>query len=215
MADAMFVNKPHCPARLGSQCSATSSLAYAPPKGVQTLFGVGGMSGYGGQWPAYMWHEYFVKNFERVPVDNFLPVNSDGEKWNLFGALPKPKPKHDHNPGGQPCPGQGQGQGQGQGSPFGCKGGPTPTGFPTPTGGPTPTGNPTPTGHPTPTGPHFAPGSQPTPATASGGSGGAGAGAGAVGLALVVVAGPSLPLVTRLRNRRLRARRSAERPPGS
>ena len=208
MADAMFVNKPHCPARLGSQCSATSSLAFAPPPGVQTLFGIGGMSGYGGQWPAYMWHQYFVKNFEDVPVENFPPVNSDGQRWNLYGALPKPKPKHDHNPGGQPCPGQGQG------NPFGCHQGgqPTPTGFPTPTGGPTPTGNPTPTGHPTPTGPHHAAGSQPAPAAGSGGSGGARAGA--VGLALVVVAGPSLPLVTRLRNRRSRARRSAERPPG-
>ena len=209
MADAMFVNKPHCPARLGSECSATSSLAYAPPPGVQTLFGVGGMSGYGGQWPAYMWHEYFAKNFGNVQVENFPPVNSDGSRWNLYGILPKPKPKHDHNPGGQPCPGQGQG------SPFGCRGGPTPSGFPTPTGGPTPTGLPTPTGHPTPTGPHFAAGSQPTPTAGSGGSGGAGAGAGAVGLALVVVAGPSLPLVTRLRNRRARARRSADRPPGS
>jgi membrane peptidoglycan carboxypeptidase len=210
MADAMFVNKPHCPARLGSQCSATSSLAYAPPKGVQTLFGIGGLSGYGGQWPAYMWHEYFVKNFENLPVENFLPVNNDGATWNLYGVRPKPKPKpkHDHNPGGQPCPGQGQGQGQGL--PFGCHtGGPTPTGFPTPTGGPTPTGTPTPTGHPTPTGPQHAPGSRPAPTTGSGG-----AGAGAVGLALVVVAGPSLPLVTRLRSRRSRARRSAERPPG-
>jgi membrane peptidoglycan carboxypeptidase len=208
MADAMFVNKPHCPARLGSQCSATSSLAYAPPKGVQTLFGVGGMSGYGGQWPAYMWHQYFVKNFENVPIDNFPPVNNDGRKWNLYGALPKPKPKHDHNPG-QPCPGQGQGQGHGQGGPPGGCGGPTPTGFPTPTGNPT--GNPTPSGRPTPTG-HFALGSQPSPAAGPGGA--SGAGVGAVGLALVVVAGPSLPLVTRLRNRRSRARKSAERPPG-
>jgi membrane peptidoglycan carboxypeptidase len=209
MADAMFVNKPHCPARLGSQCSATSALAFAPPPGVQTLFGVGGMSGYGGQYPAYMWHEYFTKNFESAPVENFLPVNNDGSKWNLYGVLPKPKPKQDNNPGSQ-C----QGQGQGQGNPFGCKHGqPTPTGFPTPTGGPTPTGNPTPTGRPTPTGPHFAPASQPTATTGSGGSGGAAAGA--VGLALVVVAGPSLPLVTRLRHRRSRVRRSADRPPGS
>ena len=211
MADAMFVNKPHCPARLGSQCSSTSALAFAPPPGVQTLFGVGGMSGYGGQWPAYMWHQYFVKNFENQPVVNFPAVNNDGQRWNLYGALPKPKPKHDHNPGGQPCPGQGQGQGQGP--PFSCHtGGPTPTGIPTPTGSPTPTGTPTPTGHPTPTGPQHAAGSQPAPAAGPGGAGGAGAGA--VGLALVVVAGPSLPLVTRLRNRRSRARRSAERPPG-
>src|SRR5262249_60606844 len=48
MADAMFVNHPNCPPRLGSACSADSALAYAPPAGVQTLFGVGGMSGYGG-----------------------------------------------------------------------------------------------------------------------------------------------------------------------
>ena len=211
MADAMFVNKPHCPKRDAAQCSSTSALAFAPPAGIQTLFGIGGLSGYGGQWPAYMWHQFFVKNFENQPVVNFPPVNNDGQRWNLYGALPKPKPKHDHNPGGQPCPGQGQGQGQGHGGP--CPhGGPTPTGFPTPTGGPTPTGNPTPTGHPTPTGPHFAPGSQPAPTAGSSGGAG-GAGAGAVGLALVVVAGPSLPLVTRLRNRR-RARRSAERPPG-
>jgi membrane peptidoglycan carboxypeptidase len=206
MADAMFVNKPNCPPRLGSQCSSTAVLAYAPPPGVQTLFGVGGMSGYGGQWPAYMWHEFFTKNFGNLPIENFLPVNNDGQKWNLYGALPKPKPKR-QNPGSQ-C----QGQGQGQGNPFKCRQGqPTPTGFPTPTGGPTPTGNPTPTGRPTPTGPHFAAAAQPS--TGSGGSGGAGAGA--VGLALVVAAGPSLPLVTRLRNRRSRARRSAERPPGS
>jgi hypothetical protein len=215
MADAMFVNHPKCPLRLGSQCSSTGALAYAPPAGVQTLFGVGGMSGYGGQWPAYMWHEYFVKNFENVPVEQFPPVNSDGQKWNLYGIhLPKPKPKHDHNPG---CQGQGQGQGNGNGNGnASCPHGqPTPTGFPTPTGGPTPTGSPTPTGNPTPTGHHGGRVSQATSTTASGGSGGAGAGAGAVGLALVVVAGPSLPLVTRLRNRRSRARRSAERPPGS
>jgi hypothetical protein len=210
MADALFVYHPGCtlPKSQQSQCQSTGALAFAPPPGLQTLFGVGGLSGYGGQYPAYIWHQFFNKNFSSVAVQQFPPVNSDGARWNLFGALPKPKPKHDHNPGGQPCPGQGQGQGQ----PFGCKHGqPTPTGFPTPTGGPTPTGNPTPTGHPTPTGPHFAAGSQPAPTAGSGGAGGAGAGA--VGLALVVVAGPSLPLVTRLRNRR-RARRSAERPPG-
>jgi membrane peptidoglycan carboxypeptidase len=204
MADAMFVNKPHCPPRLGSQCSATSALAYAPPPGVQTLFGVGGMSGYGGQWPAYMWHEYFTKKFGTQPVENFLPVNNDGQRWNLYGILPKPKPKQDNNPGGgEHC----------QGPPGQCRHG----GQPTPSGGPTPTATPTgfPTATATPTGPHFGPGSQPTTTTASGRSAGAGAGAGAVGLALVVVAGPSLPLVTRLRTRRSRARRSAERPLGS
>jgi membrane peptidoglycan carboxypeptidase len=196
MADAMFVNKPHCPRRLGSECSATSALAFAPPPGVQTLFGVGGMSGYGGQWPAYMWHQFFTAKFETVPVENFLPVNDNGQRWNLYGVLPKPKPKPspkpEHSPG---CRGW---QGHGH-----CPHG----GPPTPTPQPTirPTGLPTPT--PTPTKPHFAAGSAPARA--------GGTGAGALALALVVAAGPSLPLVTRLRGRRSSRRRSAPRPPDS
>jgi membrane peptidoglycan carboxypeptidase len=196
MADALFVNKPHCPTRLGSQCTSPASLAFQPPPGVQTLFGIGGMSGYGGQYPAYIWHQFFTQNFGNKPVEQFPPVNDAGQKWNLYGTLPKPKPKHDHNPGGQGCQGQGQGQGK-------CPHGgpqPTPTVNPTatPTGGPTPTA--TPTKHP------FATGS---PAAQSGG-----AGAGALALALVIVAGPSLPVVTRLRSRRSRARKAAPPPPG-
>ena len=58
---------------------------------LRTLFGVGGMSGYGGQWPAYMCHPYFTKNFGTAPVENFLPVNNDGEKWNLYGVLRFPR----------------------------------------------------------------------------------------------------------------------------
>jgi len=196
MADALFVNRPHCPRRLGSQCGSTASLAFQPPPGVQTLFGVGGMSGYGGQYPAYLWHQFFVQNFNGLPVQDFPPVNSYGQKWNLYGVRPKPKPKPDQNQGGQGCQGQGRGHGH-------CphSGGPTPT----PTPSIAPTGSPTPTA--TPTGPHFATGSAPARS--------GGAGAGALALALVVVAGPSLPLVTRLRGRRSRTRRSAGRPPGS
>ncbi len=209
MADAMFVNKPHCPKRDAAQCSSTSALAFAPPAGIQTLFGIGGLSGYGGQWPAYMWHQFFVKNFESQPVVNFPAGQQRRATVEPVRRSAQAQAQARPQPGRPALPGH-RAKGQGQG--FGCHhGGPTPTGFPTPTGGPTPTGNPTPTGHPTPTGPHFAAGSQPAPTAGSGGSGGAGAGA--VGLALVVVAGPSLPLVTRLRNRR-RARRSAERPPG-
>ncbi len=193
MADALFVEKPHCPARFGSQCSSPASLAFEPPPGVQTLFGVGGMSGYGGQYPAYIWHQFFTRNFNGLPVEQFPPVNDDGQKWNLFGTLPKPKPKHDHNTGGgHHCQGQG---------PFGCHGQATPT--PTPTS--TPTGIPTPTA--TPTKHPFA--TTGSPAAKSGG-----AGAGALALALVIVAGPSLPVVSRLRSRRSRARKSAPPPPG-
>ena len=65
MAVGMFVSKPHCPASLQSLCTSTQALAFAPPAGVQTLFGVGGLAGYGGQWPAVIWHDYFMKEFEQ------------------------------------------------------------------------------------------------------------------------------------------------------
>jgi len=202
MADALFVNHPGCtlPKAQQYKCSTTGSLAFAPPPGIQSLFGVGGLSGYGGQYPAYIWHEFFMQNFNNLPVQAFPPVNNDGQRWNLYGALPKPKAKPDQNQGGGQGPGcQGQGQGQGNGR------GQCPHGPPTPTPQPTasPTGNPTATA--TPPGP---------PATTARAARSGGAGAGALALALVVVAGPSLPAVTRLRARRSRARRSAECPPG-
>jgi len=206
MAVALFVNHPGCTLPKAEQykCETTGALAYAPPPGLESLFGVGGLSGYGGQYPAYIWHQFFMQNYNTLPVQNFLPVNNDGVKWNLYGTLPKPH-HHDH---GQQGGGQGQ-QGGGHhcfGKPPGqCNhGGPTPTPSVRPTG--QPTGFPTPSGSPTKHPGGF------SNASATG-LGGAGAGAGAVALALVVVAGPSLPLVTRLRNRRSRARRSAERPP--
>jgi membrane peptidoglycan carboxypeptidase len=140
MAVGMFVNKPKCPKRLTSLCQSSAALAFAPPKGLQTLFGVGGMSGYGGQWPALIWHTFFTARFNGLPVQQFPPVNYDGAKWNLFGALPQPKPAQDQNPGtgrGQGCHGERQ-----------CHHGPPvpPTAPPTPTPNPTP--SPTPTGHP-------------------------------------------------------------------
>jgi len=199
MADAMFVNHPGCtlPKSQQYQCSSTSALAFAPPPGLQSLFGVGGLSGYGGQYPAFIWHQFMVKNFNGLPVDQFLPVNDDGQKWILMNQ-PKPKPKHHQNPGGQLCPGPP--------FPFGChhhgQPSPTPSGIPTTT----PTGIPTPS--PTPTRRFGAA----SPVAGSGGPSG-GTGAGALALAAVVVAGPSLPLVGRLR-RRSRARRSTGHPPG-
>jgi membrane peptidoglycan carboxypeptidase len=208
MATALFVNHPGCTLPKSEQykCETTGALAYAPPPGLESLFGVGGLSGYGGQYPAYIWHQFFMQNFNRLPVQNFLPVNNDGQKWNLYGALPKP---HHHQDQGQ----QGDGQGQQGHHCFGRPPGQCHHGGPTPTSSGRPTAPPT--GFPTPS---ISPTKHPggltnATATRSGGAGG-GAGAGAVALALVVVAGPSLPLVTRLRNRRSRARRPAERPPG-
>ena len=61
---------------------------------MQTLFGVGGLAGYGGQWPAIIWHDYFMKEFNSQPVQSWpaLPANF-GSAWNLVPPLPKPKPK--------------------------------------------------------------------------------------------------------------------------
>jgi membrane peptidoglycan carboxypeptidase len=204
MAVALFVNHPGCtlPKPERYKCDDTAALAFAPPPGLQSLFGVGGLSGYGGQYPAYIWHQFFMQNFNTLPVQNFLPVNDLGSKWNLYGTLPKPHHHQDHH-------GDGQGQHGGHhcyGLPPGqChQGGPSPTPTVRPTVPPTgfPTPRPSRTKHPG--------GGQDNGTAATSG----GAGAGAVALALVVVAGPSLPLVTRLRNRRSRARKSAERPSG-
>jgi membrane peptidoglycan carboxypeptidase len=111
MAVGMFVNKPHCPVSLQSLCTSTQALAFAPPAGVQTLFGVGGLAGYGGQWPAIMWHDYFMKEFNSQPVQSWpaLPANF-GSAWNLVPPLPKPKPK----PQPQQCD-------NGNGNPFRCR----------------------------------------------------------------------------------------------
>jgi membrane peptidoglycan carboxypeptidase len=192
MAVGMFVSKPHCPKRLTNFCSSTGALAFAPPAGLQTLFGVGGMSGYGGQWPAYIWHSFFMANFNTLTPIAFPPANLNGfAKWNLYGQLPKPKPKHDQGQGGPPCPGQGQGQGR-------CGHNPPPT-------------QPPPTATPTPTVTATVP-----PAGLSGRSAlPGGPGAGAWALAAVVVVGPSLSLLGRRRGRRRKARRPGERPPVS
>jgi membrane peptidoglycan carboxypeptidase len=104
MAVGMFTNQNGCPPRLQSDCTSTQALAFAPPQGIQTLFGVGGLAGYGGQWPAIIWHDYFMKNFNSVPVQSWpaLPANF-GSPWNLVPPLPKPKPRlRDCNGNGNP-----------------------------------------------------------------------------------------------------------------
>jgi membrane peptidoglycan carboxypeptidase len=98
MAVGMFVNNNQCEQRLPPSeqavCSSIQALAFQPPAGVQTLFGVGGLAGYGGQWPAIIWHDYFMKNFNSLPVQSWpvLPSNF-GSTWNLAPPLPKPKPQ--------------------------------------------------------------------------------------------------------------------------
>jgi membrane peptidoglycan carboxypeptidase len=198
MAVGMFVSNPTCPKRLQAQCSAVGSLAFAPPAGIQSLFGVGGLSGYGGQYPALLWHDFFNANFNNLPISQFLPVNEDGTPWNLMGpytpAKPKkPQPKQQSGGGNPGC-------GHHHHFPLGPCGGPTPTPTPTPTPSPSSSGNPT---QPPGFGPRHV-----------GGSGGAGASA--LVLGAVVFAGPSLSVIGRLRDRRRRkAAVPREGPPAS
>jgi membrane peptidoglycan carboxypeptidase len=95
MAVGMFVTDNRCPKVLQQQCTSKSALSYAPPMGhgMQTLFGVGGLAGYGGGWPAAIWHAYFNQEFSSLPVQQWPPLNLTGmSTWNLVGKLP-PKPK--------------------------------------------------------------------------------------------------------------------------
>jgi membrane peptidoglycan carboxypeptidase len=129
MAVGMFVEKGGCtlPASDQALCQSTGSLSYTPPAGLQTLFGVGGWAGYGGQWPAEIWHTYFMNEFNTLPVAPWPPVNNWGSPWNLVGQLPPP-PKHSHQPQPQPtCFGFGRHCKQGGG------GQPPPVPSPTPT----------------------------------------------------------------------------------
>ena len=108
MAVGMFVNHPGCtlPASQQSLCTSTAALSYTPPAGLETLYGVGGEAGYGGQWPATIWHGYFMKNFNSVPVQAWPPLPADfGSAWNLVGPDLMPTPtQHPNQPPG-PCQG--------------------------------------------------------------------------------------------------------------
>jgi membrane peptidoglycan carboxypeptidase len=191
MAIGMFVNRPGCtlPASEQSFCTSTSALSYAPPKGLQTLFGVGGEAGYGGQWPAIIWHDYFMKNFNSLPPQAWPPVNNDGSPWNLaIAPPPPPKPRHQqHQPKPPHCPGHSRH----------CGPNPTPTPTPTPTPSPTPTCLPTGCvgGGPARTVAAVHPAGAPRVAGAAGG-------AAFVAVAVAVAAVPSLPAARRRRARR-------------
>ena len=102
--------------------------------GTQTLNGVGGLPGYGGDWPAIIWHSFAEKEFLQLPMQTFAPPSFGGTSWNLVGpgaslfqptpkpsasqpVQPTPKPKQSCVPGmpacGAPPPGGGKGHGSG------------------------------------------------------------------------------------------------------
>jgi membrane peptidoglycan carboxypeptidase len=110
----------------------------------ETLTTLGG-GGFGGYWPANIWHTFMSEEFSNLPIEQFLPPVFTGQAWNQVGKLPakkkKPAPKvtttcKQPQPFGFGCTGPGRGNGNGNGN-----GNPTPT--ITPSGIPTlPTGPP-------------------------------------------------------------------------
>jgi membrane peptidoglycan carboxypeptidase len=92
LAIGMFTNQQGCPASI-SGCAAAVNGASAPPAGLQTLYGVGNLPGYGGNWPATIWHAYAQKMFGPTPVQSFPTPSFGGTAWNMLGPYtPKPKP---------------------------------------------------------------------------------------------------------------------------
>jgi membrane peptidoglycan carboxypeptidase len=112
-----------------SQSLAVALFTNQQGKGTQTLKGLGGLGqgGFGGTWPATIWHTYAEDMFLKIGVQQFpMPVFT-GAKWNQVPpGLQKPakkhKKKHDH----------GNGNGNGNPNPFGPPGqGNNPNPYPT------------------------------------------------------------------------------------
>jgi membrane peptidoglycan carboxypeptidase len=114
------------------------------PNSPEALTALGG-GGFGGTWPAAIWHTFMSEEFGNLPVQQFLNPIFTGEKWNQVGNVPAKKKK---KPKATPTPTSTCKRPFG----FGCR---TPGGStsPTPTST-TPTGLPT---TPTPTAPSTGP----------------------------------------------------------
>jgi membrane peptidoglycan carboxypeptidase len=92
LAIGMFTNEQGCPNSIAG-CAAAANQESAPPAGLQTLYGVGNLPGYGGEWPATIWHAYAQKMFGTMPVQSFPTPDFGGTAWNMLGPYtPKPKP---------------------------------------------------------------------------------------------------------------------------
>ncbi len=92
LAIGMFTNEQGCPNSIAG-CAAAANQESAPPAGVQTLYGVGNLPGYGGEWPATIWHAYAQKMFASMTVKAFPTPDFGGSAWNMLGPYtPKPAP---------------------------------------------------------------------------------------------------------------------------
>jgi membrane peptidoglycan carboxypeptidase len=71
----------------------------------QTLNGLGGIAqGFGGTWPAMIWHTYAENMFLALGAEQFLPPVFTGSQWNLLSPAMRqvPKPPKKHHPVGEP-----------------------------------------------------------------------------------------------------------------
>ena len=63
----------------------------------QSLTALGG-GGFGGAWPAAIWHTFMSDEFGNLPIDQFLNPVFTGEKWNQVGNVPTNKKKPPKKP---------------------------------------------------------------------------------------------------------------------
>jgi membrane peptidoglycan carboxypeptidase len=121
----------------------------------ETLTALGG-GGFGGTWPANIWHTFMSQLTSNLPVQQFLSPVFTGQAWNQVGNVPAKKKKttptckHQFRLTNCTNPGQGNGGGNPQPTPSDT----TPSGFPTfPNGPASPTDTPTATDTATGNGP--------------------------------------------------------------
>ncbi len=92
LAVGMFTNQQGCPSSVPGCQNVSASSAAAPPAGVQTLYGLAGLQGFGGQEPASIWHTFAMKEFAQTQVQSFPAPDFGGTAWNLLGPnAPQPK----------------------------------------------------------------------------------------------------------------------------
>jgi membrane peptidoglycan carboxypeptidase len=106
LAIGMFTDEQGCPSTVAG-CAAAANQESAPPAGVQTLYGIGGLQGYGGQWSAAIWHTFAEREFLPIPAQSFPTPDFGGSAWNLLPPAP-PKPAVTNTPGGGQCRGNGR-----------------------------------------------------------------------------------------------------------
>jgi membrane peptidoglycan carboxypeptidase len=119
----------------------------------ESLTTLGG-GGFGGTWPAAIWHTFAESAFAQLPVKQFQTPVFTGAKWVQVHLQPKKKPKKHQKPGTGPCahlpfgcpttPGHGHTKGPGPGPTHSPNPRVTPT-IPTQSASSTPTVSDTPT----------------------------------------------------------------------